>query len=127
MAWESQVDPYSPIPAGESDGAPRRVDDHLGLIALRDPDGVLSALHRDRLGPLLARSAGVRARLELTLLTWLERQGNRAATTRALEVHEQTVRYHMNQLRELLGDALDNPNARLRCSFHFALRVRRML
>jgi DNA-binding PucR family transcriptional regulator len=27
-------------------------------------------------------------------------------------VHEQTVRYRMNQLRELFGDALQDPDAR---------------
>lgn len=112
-------------PAGEGDGTPRWVDEHLGLIALRDRDGVLSALHRKRFGPLQTRSAGARARLELTLLTWLERQGNRAATARALEIHEQTVRYRMNQLRELLGDALDDPAARF--EMQLSLRAARLV
>jgi hypothetical protein len=87
-------------------------EDHLGLIALHDPDRVLPALRRRRLGCLDSVSALSRARLEQTLLTWLEQQGNRAASARALGVHEQTIRYRMRQLRELLGDALDDPDAR---------------
>lgn len=91
---------------------PRWVTDHLGLVALHDGDGVLSELCSVRLRPFERLGERARARLELTLLTWLTEQGNRAATARALGVHEQTVRYRMNQLRELLGDALDDPQAR---------------
>lgn len=91
---------------------PRWVADHLGLVALHDGDGVLSELCSVRLRPFERLGERARARLELTLLTWLTEQGNRAATARALGVHEQTVRYRMNQLRELLGDALDDPQAR---------------
>ena len=91
---------------------PRWVVDHLTAIALSDPDGVLAELRGARLRALQALSTGARARLRLTLLEWLKAQGNRAATARALGVHEQTVRYRMNQLRELLGDALEDPQAR---------------
>jgi PucR C-terminal helix-turn-helix domain len=91
---------------------PRWVADHLGLIALHDPDGVLRELRGVRLRALEHASERIRERLAPTLLTWLTEQGNRAATARALGVHEQTVRYRMNQLRELLGDALDDPQAR---------------
>ncbi len=93
-------------------GEPLWVEDHLALIALHDPDGVLQAMHRRTLGTLESVSVRARVRLELTLLTWLQQQGNRAATARALGIHEQTVRYRMNQLRELLGGALDDPDAR---------------
>ena len=91
---------------------PRWASDHLAQLALDDPDGVLAELRSARLRPFEALGEGARARLELTLLEWLKQQGNRAATARALGVHEQTVRYRMNQLRELLGDALDEPQAR---------------
>ncbi len=96
---------------GAPDG-PRRVVDHLAAIALDDPDGVLAELRGARLRALESLGERTRARLERTLLSWLQEQGNRAATARALGVHEQTVRYRMNQLRELLGDALDDPDAR---------------
>jgi hypothetical protein len=93
-------------------GQPRWVADHLGLVALHDPDGALSALSDARLRPFEDLSERTRARLQLTLLTWLEQQGSRAGTARALGVHEQTVRYRLKQLRELLPDALDDPQAR---------------
>ena len=39
-----------------------------------------------------------------------------------LHVHPQTVRYRLGQLRELLGDALDDADARF--GFALALRAR---
>ena len=98
--------------------------DHLGLIALHDPDGVLGELRGVRLRALERTSERTRERLALTLLTWLTEQGNRAATARVLGVHEQTVRYRMNQLRELLGDALDDPQARF--EMELSLRAARV-
>lgn len=105
-------------------GRPRWVDDHLGLVALHDPDGVLRALGGTRLSAFDGVSERARGRLQSTLLTWLEQQGNRAATARILGVHEQTVRYRMNQLRELLGDALDDPQARF--EIELSLRAERV-
>jgi PucR C-terminal helix-turn-helix domain len=97
--------------SGEDEG-PRWASDHLAELALDDRDGVLAELRSTRLRPFEALSEAARARLESTLLAWLQQQGNRAATARALGVHEQTVRYRLNQLRELLGGALEDPQAR---------------
>jgi hypothetical protein len=96
---------------GDGEG-PRWASDHLAELALDDRDGVLAELRSSRLRPFEALSEAARARLESTLLAWLQQQGNRAATARALGVHEQTVRYRLNQLRELLGGALEDPQAR---------------
>jgi PucR C-terminal helix-turn-helix domain len=96
---------------GEDEG-PRWASDHLAELALDDRDGVLAELRSARLRPFETLSLATRARLESTLLAWLQQQGNRAATARALGVHEQTVRYRLNQLRELLGGALEDPQAR---------------
>ncbi len=76
---------------------PRWVADHLAALALEDADGVLAELRGARLGALEGLGERTRERLQLTLLTWCREQGNRAATARALGVHEQTVRYRMNQ------------------------------
>jgi hypothetical protein len=100
---------------------PRWVADHLLAIALDDPDGVLGELRSTRLRAFEQLSDGARKRLESTLLAWCEAQGNRAATARALGVHEQTVRYRINQLRELLGTALEQPDARF--ELELALRA----
>ncbi|HEX3911223.1 MAG TPA: helix-turn-helix domain-containing protein [Solirubrobacteraceae bacterium] len=107
--------------AGEGPARPRWVAEHLARIALRDPDGVLGELRARRLAALEPLSERTRERLEQTLLGWLRAQGNRAATARALGVHEQTVRYRMNQLRELLGEALEDPDARF--ELELALRA----
>jgi hypothetical protein len=91
---------------------PLRVDDHLTLLALdaaRDP---LHALADRRLAGLEGRTAAARARLEETLLAWLEQQGSAPAVARQLHVHPQTVRYRLARLREALGDQLDDPQAR---------------
>ncbi len=109
---------------GRRSGAPERprwVADHLLAIALDDPDGVLAELRSARLRPLRSLSENARTRLESTLLAWCEQQGNRAATARSLGVHEQTVRYRLKQLRELLGASLDEPEARF--ELELALRA----
>jgi hypothetical protein len=103
---------------------PRWVEDNLALLALDDPDGVLGALREQRLRSFAELGERTRQRLESTLLAWLEQQGNRAATARTLGVHEQTVRYRMNQLRELLGAALDDPQARF--ELELSLRAARL-
>ncbi len=48
-------------------------------------------------------------KLEATLRSWLLHQGRREDVAADLFVHPQTVRYRMNQLRELYGDALEDP------------------
>ena len=44
---------------------------------------------------------------------------------RALDLHAQTVRYRLARLRELLGDQLDDPDARL--ELELALRAQSRL
>jgi DNA-binding PucR family transcriptional regulator len=96
-------------------------DDHLlALMLHRDPE-LASALARRRLGPLDALPAAARARLSETLAAWLDAHGEARPAAAALHVHVQTVRYRMGQLRDLLGDALDDPGARLELAL--ALRV----
>jgi DNA-binding PucR family transcriptional regulator len=56
------------------------------------------------------------------LLHWLRHQGNVPATADALHVHRQTVRYRLTRLRELFGDALEDPEARF--ELELALRGR---
>ena len=48
-------------------------------------------------------------RLAQTLRSWLLHQGQRDAVAADLFVHAQTVRYRMNQVRELYGDRLNDP------------------
>ena len=53
--------------------------------------------------------ANTAERLTETLRAWLLHQGQREAIAAELFVHPQTVRYRMNQLRDLYGDRLNDP------------------
>jgi PucR-like helix-turn-helix protein len=95
-------------------------DDHLLDLMLHRDDELAEALTRRRLAPLNALPAAQRTRLLDTLAAWLDAHGEARPAAAALHVHVQTVRYRLGQLRELLGDALDDPAARL----ELALAVR---
>ncbi len=94
--------------------------DHLATLLLA-ADPILAAdLAATRLAPLRELPDGSRDRLAETLRAWLDRPGQVQAVGEALGVHPQTVRYRVRQLRELFGDALDDPEAR----FELALALR---
>ncbi|MBX6388354.1 MAG: helix-turn-helix domain-containing protein, partial [Frankia sp.] len=100
------------LPAPVPDGAPLFTDDHLAaLLLVRDPD-LLADLARRRLAPLAGVPRRSRGRLALTLLHWLTLRGQRGLVAQRLHIHPQTVRYRVLRLRELFGDALDDPDAR---------------
>ncbi len=107
--------------AGLLGDGPWMADDHLRALALRDEGGVIARLDARRLAPFEGLTPKSRARLEQTLLAWLRADGHRPTVATELEVHPQTVRYRVGQLRELLGDALDDPDAR----FELELVLRR--
>jgi hypothetical protein len=97
-------------------------DDHLLDLALAGDALAASDLARRRLAPLDALPAGQRARLVETLGAWLDAQGEARPAADRLHVHVQTVRYRLGQLRDVLGEALDDPDGRLELAL--ALRVR---
>ncbi|HEX3831215.1 MAG TPA: helix-turn-helix domain-containing protein, partial [Solirubrobacteraceae bacterium] len=76
-----------------------------------DP-GLALELATDRLAPLSGLSPGSRRRLSETLRVWLAEQGRLGQVAQRLEIHPQTARYRLGRLRELFGDALDDPDAR---------------
>ena len=96
-------------------------EDHAAELVLHADTVLASEFAEARLAPLDALRPAVRDRLTQTLRAWLDRQGRIDETARALEVHPQTVRYRLNQLREALGGALDDPDARF--ELQLALRV----
>jgi hypothetical protein len=88
-------------------------DDRLvDLLLVRD-EPLARDLARLRLGAIDSLPAGRRERLLETLRAWLDAHGEARPAAERLNVHVQTVRYRLTQLRELLGDALDDPRARL--------------
>jgi hypothetical protein len=90
-----------------------RADTHLvELLLVGAPD--LAADLRDRLtGPLQDMPSGAAARALETLRAWLDAHGDVSTAAAALHVHPQTVRYRLASLREIYGEALDDPDRRL--------------
>ncbi|HEY5316755.1 MAG TPA: helix-turn-helix domain-containing protein [Solirubrobacteraceae bacterium] len=95
-------------------------DEHLAaLVVHADPDA-LADLAARRLAALDDLTPMQRERMEATLAAWLARDASVAETAADLVVHPQTVRYRVGRLRELLGDQLDDADAR----FELALALR---
>jgi hypothetical protein len=99
-----------------------RATDHMATLLLHRDRGLTRDLAAVRLAGLDALPPRTRATLSITLLAWLAHQGRPKAVAAALHVHEQTVRYRLAGLREILGDALDDPDARF--ELELALRAR---
>ena len=95
--------------------------DHTTALLLRSDRRLAQELVRTRLAPLAALAAGPRARMTTTLAAWLAEQGRLQAVAERLHVHPQTVRYRLGRLRELFGDALDDPQGRF--ELELALRA----
>jgi hypothetical protein len=116
----------SPSSAGQSGAsAPGQslvvADEHLPALLLAAEPALAADLARSRLAPLDGLGAGPRERLVATLRAWLDRPGQVQAVAAALDVHPQTVRYRLKQLRELFGSRLEDPEARFELSL--ALRA----
>ena len=130
--------------AAESAGRARTLHALAAAGAVAGPDsGVLAADHHavdlllggDRplardigtraLGPLEGETDASRARLEETLAAWLRHRGRTEQVAAALHVHPQTVRYRLGRLRELYGDALEDPDTRF--ELELALRSRALV
>ena len=99
-----------------------RADDVLTELLLFENTGLAERIATRRLTPLAALTPKARRRMEQTALAYVQEQGNAAAMARALGVHPQTARYRLRGLRELLGDAMDDPDARF--EIELALRAR---
>jgi PucR C-terminal helix-turn-helix domain len=88
------------------------VDDNLGAIAFFEAREPLRELSEKCLAPLARLTPAGRERMTATLKAYLDHRGSAPAMAEALHVHPQTVRYRLKKLRELFGEALDDPEAR---------------
>jgi hypothetical protein len=95
--------------------------ERAGELLLRSDQRLARELALDRLAPLHRLSAGSRGRLTETLRAWLAAQGRLTPVAKQLGVHPQTARYRLARLRELFGEALDDPDERF--WLELALRV----
>ncbi|HET6508956.1 MAG TPA: helix-turn-helix domain-containing protein [Baekduia sp.] len=97
---------------GQAADGLHHADDHLLELLLAEDPSLVDDLAGLRLAPLAALTPSARSRLEQTLLAYLRHRGNGPRMAADLHVHPQTVRYRLARLRELLGPALDDPEAR---------------
>src|SRR4051812_17991084 len=98
-------------------------DEHRVAILLHSDRHLSADLAAAALAPLAGETELSLERLTATLEAWLRHRGRTEEVARALHVHPQTVRYRMARLRELFGDALDDPDARF--ELELALRTGR--
>jgi hypothetical protein len=89
--------------------APVDTEQRLAELVLRADGEALADLRAQVLAPLDDLGPGPREKLLETLRSWLLHHGRREKIAAELFVHPQTVRYRMQQLRELLGTRLDDP------------------
>ncbi len=89
-----------------------RVDEHLGDLLLFESGALVERIAARRLAPLSPLTAKARSRMRETALAYIRHRGNAVAMAAALHVHPQTARYRTARLRELLGEQLDDPDAR---------------
>jgi hypothetical protein len=101
---------------------PVRATDHLAALVLHADRDLARELAERELAPLDDLSPTTRAKLLETLRVWLDDQGRVEQTAHHLDVHPQTVRYRLNQLRDLFGTRLEDPEGRH--ALAMAVRVR---
>ncbi|MBS2936164.1 helix-turn-helix domain-containing protein [Nocardioides sp. J2M5] len=84
-------------------------EEHLAALLLAaDPDA-RADLRARVLAPLADLRPSTAEKLTDTLRSWLLHHGRRDAVAEELFVHAQTVRYRVQQLREVYGDRLEDP------------------
>jgi hypothetical protein len=92
-----------------ADGEVLDAEQHRDTLVVGADPGALADLRTAVLAPLAGLKPAVARRLAETLQAWLEHLGRRGEVAEALHVHPQTVRYRMDQVRELYGDRLEDP------------------
>ena len=107
-SYDRAVRTVALVAVGPETADPVDTEDHLvDLVVGADPEA-LADLRARVLEPLAELGEATRERLAETLLCWLLHQGRRDEVAAALHVHAQTVRYRMQQVRELYGDRLND-------------------
>ncbi len=96
-------------------------DDHLVELVLGADREAAGDLRARALAPLSQLPPKTAERLTETLRSWVLHQGRRDGVAADLFIHAQTVRYRMNQLRELYGDRLNDPQTVLELTIALGL------
>lgn len=98
-----------------------RAEDFLGELIVYEGRTVAARIAARRLAPLDALTVKAQVRMRETALAYIHHRGNSVAMAAALQVHPQTARYRTARLRELLGEQLEDPDARF--ELEIALRT----
>ena len=88
-------------------------DEHLLELLLHSDPQLVADLVRRALAPLDSLRPVIRERLLATLRAWLDLHGHQGAMAHQLGIHQQTVRYRLAQLRDLLGAQMEDADQRL--------------
>jgi PucR C-terminal helix-turn-helix domain len=105
----------------DAGSGPLRVDDNLAALLLFESRDLAGRIAARRLASFVDLTPKARARMGETALAHLRHDGNAVAMAAEMHVHPQTARYRIARLRELLGDQLDDPDARF--ELQLALRA----
>ncbi|HEX6667888.1 MAG TPA: helix-turn-helix domain-containing protein [Solirubrobacterales bacterium] len=100
-----------------------RAEENLAELLLFEGAPLADRIAARRLAPLAELTEKARARMLETALAHVRHDGNAVAMAAEMHVHPQTARYRSARLRELLGEQLDDPDARF--EIELALRSRR--
>ncbi len=111
-AMEAGVLPASGLLAAE---------DHLTELLVFGQPAIVNHIVARRLAPLRGLTPRAQRRMRETALAYVQHTGNAVAMAAALQIHPQTVRQRLVRLRELFGEQLDDPDARL--ELEIALRA----
>ncbi|WP_340561709.1 helix-turn-helix domain-containing protein [Streptomyces sp. GSL17-111] len=98
--------------------------EHTEALVLLPPEELIDDLGRRLLAPLEECGPTHARRLAETMLAWLETRGGAPEVATRLGVHPQTVRYRLRQIREMWGEAVDDPDRRF--ELELVLRARRL-
>jgi hypothetical protein len=89
-----------------------RADEHLADLLLFEGRALTGRIAARRLAPLDRLTPKAADRMRETARAYVRHGGNAVAMANELRIHPQTARYRIARLRELLGEQLDDPDAR---------------
>lgn len=107
--WREARVSYERARRARAAGLTGDTDDHLVALVLGADADALADLRAAVLAPLEGMRPATAEKLVETLRSWLLHHGRREEVAAQLFVHPQTVRYRMQQLREVYGDRLEDP------------------
>jgi hypothetical protein len=120
-SWSLALATLRASAAGTLPTGPLRAEDHLADLLLLEASPLTTRIAARRLAPLAGLTEKANERMRETALAHVRHHGNAVAMAAEMQVHPQTARYRIARLRELLGDQLDDPDARF--ELEIALRA----